>query len=71
MTSTSAVAVPPEWKGWTETKVLTAFVSGSAYITEGIDKLIQVKDIDLSFPGYRDPDDTTDTPIECIGTARR
>lgn len=67
VTSTSAVAVPPEWKGWTETKVRTAFVSGSAYITAGINKLIQVKDIDLSFPGYRDPNDTTDTPIEYIG----
>lgn len=67
VTSTNAVAVPPGWKGWTETKVLTAFVSGSAYITAGINKLIEVKDIDLSFPGYRDPNDKTDTPIEYIG----
>jgi hypothetical protein len=67
VTSTNAVAVPPMWKGWTETEVLTAFVSGNAYITEGINKLIEVKNIDLSFPGYRDPNDTTDTPVKYIG----
>jgi hypothetical protein len=66
-TSTNAVSVLPRWKGWTETRVLTAFVSGSAYITAGINKLIQVTDIDLSFPGYRDPSDKTDTPIQYIG----
>jgi hypothetical protein len=66
VTSTNAVAIPPMWKGWTETKVLTAFVNGNAYITQGI-KLIEVKNIDLSFPGYRDPNDTTDTPVEYIG----
>ena len=68
VSSTSAVAVPPMWKGWTETEVLTAVVSGSAYITQGINGLIQVKGIDLSFPGYQDPNDTQDTPIKYIGT---
>lgn len=67
VTSTNAVAVPPMWKGWTETEVLSAFVSGNAYITEGINKLIEVENIDLSFPGYRDPNDTTDTPVKYIG----
>ena len=67
VSTTSAVAVPPEWKGWTETEVLSAFVTGSAYVTEGINNLIQVKDIELSFPGYQDPNDYTDTPIKYIG----
>jgi hypothetical protein len=53
---TSAVAVPPGYKGWTVTEILSASVTGSAYITAGINKLIQVKNIDLSFPGYQDPD---------------
>jgi len=66
VSTTSAVAVPPGWKGWTETAVLSGFVTGSAYVTEGINNLIQVKDIDLSFPGYRNPNDTTDTPIKYI-----
>jgi len=64
--TTNAVDVPPGWKGWTETRVLTASVTGSAYITDGID-LIQVKDIDLSFPGYRNPNDNTDTPVVYVG----
>jgi hypothetical protein len=63
----NAVAVPPMWKGWTETELLTASVTGDAYITAGIDKLIEVKNIDLSFPGYRDPNDTTDNPVKYIG----
>ena len=66
VSTTSAVAVPQGWKGWTETEVLSAFVTGSAYVTEGIN-LIQVKDIGLSFPGYQDPNDNTDTPIKYIG----
>lgn len=41
---------------------LTAFVTGDAYITSGIDKLIQVDNIDLSFPGYEDA--SNDTPVE-------
>jgi hypothetical protein len=53
---TNAVAVPPGYKGWTVTRILSANVTGSAYITQGINKLIAVKNIDLSFPGYQDPD---------------
>jgi hypothetical protein len=49
---TDAVTVPPGWKGWTVTRVLSANVTGSAYVTEGIN-LIQVTGIDLSFPGFR------------------
>jgi hypothetical protein len=55
VSTTNAVFVPPGYKGWTETQVLTASVTGSAYITQGINGLIQVKNIDLNFPGYEDP----------------
>lgn len=56
VTATNAVAVPPGYKGWTETQVLTASVTGNAYVTEGIN-LIEVKGIDLGFPGYENPND--------------
>jgi hypothetical protein len=49
---TNAVTVPPGYKGWTVTRILSANVTGSAYVTEGIN-LIQVKNIDLTFPGYK------------------
>jgi hypothetical protein len=51
----AAVAVPPGYKGWTQAEMLSAGVTGSAYITQGI-HLIQVKNIDLQFPGYQGPD---------------
>ncbi len=54
---TNSVPVPPGYKGWTETQVLTASVTGSAFITQGINKLIQVTNIDLDFPGFQDPND--------------
>jgi hypothetical protein len=68
VTTTNEVSVPPGWKGWTTTEVLSAFVTGSAYVTEGINGLVQVKDIDLSFPGYQALSDTNDTPVKYIGT---
>jgi hypothetical protein len=55
VTSTNAVAVPPMWKGWTQTQVLSANVTGNSFITEGINDLVEVKNIDLTFPGYQDP----------------
>jgi hypothetical protein len=67
VTTTNAVAVPPGWKGWTETELLTASVTGNAYITQGINNLIEVKDIDLNFPGYQDPNTSNDSPILYIG----
>ena len=51
---TNAVAVPPGYKGWTVTEMLSGDVTGSAYVTQGI-KLIRVENIGLSFPGYQDP----------------
>lgn len=68
---TNAVAVPPLSKGWTVTRILTGTVTGSAYVTQGIDKLIQVKNIDLSFPGYRDPADRSDDPVLYTGIKQR
>jgi hypothetical protein len=52
---TNSVTVPPGYKGWTEASMLSAGVTGSAYVTQGI-HLIQVKNIDLQFPGYQGPD---------------
>lgn len=63
VTTKSSIIVGPGEKGWTETQVLTASTTGSAYITAGINKLIQVKDIDLDFPGYRDPKDSRGTVL--------
>lgn len=63
-TATEAVSIPPGWKGWNQYRVLTAFVSGSVYITDGI-HLVQVKDIDLSYPGYQE-DGSTDIPIDHV-----
>ena len=63
VSTTNAVVVPPGWKGYTTTQVLSANVTGSTYITEGINKLIEVKDIDLSFPGYQNAQDRSDSQI--------
>lgn len=50
-TQTSSVSVPPGWKGWTQTRISSAYVAGDALVTDGI-HLIKVTGIDLSFPGY-------------------
>ncbi|MGI8558962.1 MAG: hypothetical protein ACR2ND_11770 [Solirubrobacteraceae bacterium] len=63
VTATNAVAVAPGWEGYTTTQVLSADVIGSTYITEGINKLIEVKDIDLSFPGYQDAHDRSSPQV--------
>jgi hypothetical protein len=55
VTVSNSVPVAAGFKGWTQASVLSAGVRGSAYITQGID-LIQVKNIDLRFPGYQGPD---------------
>lgn len=49
--ATDVVSVPPGYKGYVQTEVLSAAVNGSVYITQGIN-LIQVKNIDMKFPGY-------------------
>jgi hypothetical protein len=63
-TSTTAASVAPGWKGWNQYRVLTAFVSGTVYVTDGIN-LIAVKDIDLSYPGFKE-NGTADTPIDHV-----
>jgi hypothetical protein len=63
-TATDAVSIPPGWKGWNQYRVLTDFVSGSVYVTEGI-HLVEVKDIDLSYPGYYE-DGTKGSPIDHV-----
>ena len=45
--------VPPGYKGFTTTQVLSAETQASYYVTRGI-KLIEVTGIDMSFPGYQD-----------------
>ena len=52
--ATEATTVPPGYKGWTQASLLSLNVTGSAYITDGID-LIQVTNIDLTYPGYTSP----------------
>lgn len=66
VSATSAVSVPPGYKGWTETEVLTAKTTGSAYVTQGV-HLIEVQNIDVGFPGYQDPNDSSDTQVKYIG----
>lgn len=60
VTETTGVPVPPGYKGWIETQVLSGNVTGDAYITDGIN-LIQVKDLGMSFPlddpAHQDPGD--------------
>jgi hypothetical protein len=43
--------------------VTSAVVPGDAYITAGINKLIEVTGIDLNFPGYEDPSKPVSTPV--------
>jgi hypothetical protein len=61
-TSTQAASIQPGWKGWNQYEVLTAYVSGSVYITDGVN-LIEVKNIGLSYPGFKQ-NGTADTPIK-------
>ena len=53
---TDAVSVPPGWKGWTEASMMAADVTGTAYVTQGINLGTKVENIDLQFPGYEGPD---------------
>jgi hypothetical protein len=64
---TNAVAVPPGYKGWTVTQVLSANVTGSAYVTAGINNLVQVENIDLSFAGYNSAANKAKPAVRYIG----
>ncbi len=50
-TDENSVSLQPGWKGWTQSRISSAYVAGDAYVTDGI-HLIKVTDIDVSFPGY-------------------
>jgi hypothetical protein len=63
VTTSTAIFVPPLGWGYTSTIVQSATVPGDAYITSGINKLIKVTGIDLSFPGYEDPSQPVTTPV--------
>lgn len=54
---TSAVVVPPGWKGWTQVQVSTASVTGQVQITDGI-HLIDVTNFTMSYPGFVTPGKT-------------
>jgi len=71
VTSTNTVAAAPGEKGWTVTELQSANVTGSAYITAGINQLIQVKNIDLSFPGYQDPNSSQGSAVVYTGIKER
>jgi hypothetical protein len=64
VTTGNAVPVKAGWKGFTTTQLMSGQVTGDTYITAGIDKLIEVKGIMLTFPGFEDPDDTSPQIIE-------
>jgi hypothetical protein len=60
--TTSQVTVPPGYKGFTTTQVLSANATASYYITSGI-HLIEVTGIDLTFPGYQDNQTSGDSQV--------
>ncbi len=63
VTSQTGIYVPPLGWGYTSTALISANVPGNAFITDGINKLIKVTNMDLSFPGYENPDQPTNTAI--------
>ena len=62
VTTTSQVTVPPGYKGYTTTQVLSANVTASYYITRGI-HLIEVTGVDMTFPGYQDNQHSGDSQV--------
>lgn len=56
----NAVVVPPGFKGYTTTQLLSANVTGDMVVG---DNLIQVQNVDMSFPGYQSGADKNDIQI--------
>jgi hypothetical protein len=54
VTQGTSIPVPPGYKGYTTTQVLSADATTSYYVTDGI-HLIDVTNLDLSIPGYQNP----------------
>jgi hypothetical protein len=63
VTTQTGIYVPPLGWGYTSTALISANVPGNAFITDGINKLIEVTGMDLSFPGYENPDQPVNTAI--------
>jgi hypothetical protein len=55
-TDENSVAIPPGWKGWTQTRVSQASVTGDVTVTDGI-HLITVNNLTLDYPGLAKPGD--------------
>ena len=70
VTTTSQVTVPPGYKGYTTTQVLSANVTASYYITRGI-HLIEVTGVDMTFPGYQDNQHSGDSQVIYNGVTQR
>ena len=62
VTTQTQVTVPPGYKGFTTTQILSFNATASYYITRGIN-LIAVTGVDLSFPGYQDNQDSGDSRV--------
>ena len=67
-TTTQQVTVPPGYKGLNTSQVLSANATADYYITRGI-QLIEVKDVDLTFPGYQDKQNQGDSAVVTNGVA--
>jgi hypothetical protein len=63
VTTATGIFVPPLGWGYTSTTLLSANVPGDAFVTAGINKLIEVTNMDLTFPGYEDPTHPISTPV--------
>jgi hypothetical protein len=47
----NSVSVEPGEVGYTETQVPTAYINGTAYVTDGVN-LITITNVELTYPGY-------------------
>jgi hypothetical protein len=54
VTPQTTITVPPGYKGYTTTQVLSAQATAAYYVTDGI-HLVKVTNVDLSFAGYQNP----------------
>ncbi len=64
----TTIPVPPGYKGYTTSQVLSAKATAAYNVTDGI-HLIQVTGIDLTFPGYQDPNTNGDDAGVVYNTA--
>ena len=62
VTAGTSIPVPPGYKGYTTTQVLSANATAAYYVTDGIN-LIKVTNVDLTFAGYQDPTHQNDARV--------